>query len=102
MSDNDDTIVEFPQAPELLVGPFQEWRVVVDGRFVPRLDGRADGDDIWLTVDRRFTAKFPKDLAYQAAALIAEAMAICSGYPHFGADSKAQPFAPIAIGVSHD
>ena len=80
--------------PSLLVGPFEYHAVVVDGRRVPGLTGFPDGDGIALVVDGRFSATFPTELAYQAAWLIAEAMAIAHGYPHFGATSKDRPFAP--------
>lgn len=84
-----------PKRPELLVGPFKEWRVQVDGRIIPRLTGHKDGDKIALVVDGRFSASFAEDDAHQAAWLIAQAMAISEGYPHLGADEKRQPFAPM-------
>lgn len=99
-----DNIVDFvtPKPPELLVGPFEEYRVVIQGRFVPRLTGyheKATGK-VWLVVDRRFGQDFSTEAdAYSAAVLIAQAMAIASGYPHFGAESRDQPFAPRAIGI---
>lgn len=84
-----------PKQPDLLVGPFEEWRVQVDGRIIPRLTGRYEGDRIALVVDHRFSASFSKEDAYQAAWLIAQAMAIGEGYSHLGAASKEQPFAPL-------
>jgi hypothetical protein len=99
MSDTEsgENVVDFPAAqepPPLLIGPFQYHAVVVDGRQVPGLTGRPDGDGIALVVDHRFTATFPPELARQAAWLIAEATAVAQGYPHFGAASKDRPFAP--------
>lgn len=97
-----DNVVQLPpqsKAPDLLVGPFQEWRVQVDGRIIPRLTGFHDGDKIALVVDGRFSASFTEDDARQAAWLIAQAMAVGEGYPHLGADSKKQPFAPLGMGL---
>jgi hypothetical protein len=95
-----DNVVQMPP-PErpapLLVGPFQQWRVQVDGRIIPRLTGYHDGDRIALVVDGRFSASFAEDDARQAAWLIAEAMAIAEGYSHLGAASKDHPFAPVGV-----
>lgn len=90
-------VVQMPpaqQPPGLLVGPFEQWRVQVDGRIIPRLTGYHDGDKIALVVDGRFSASFAEDDARQAAWLIAQAMAVSEGYPHLGAASKERPFAP--------
>lgn len=96
-------IIDLPtkEPPPFLVGPFQEWRVVVEGRFVPGLTGRKDSDGtIWLTVDRRFAQPFSTlEDAHGAAVLIAEAMAVAHGYPHFSAPSIDRPFAPFAVGI---
>ena len=98
---SDDNVLNFPQEepPPLFVGPFTEHRVILQGRFVPNLTGfeREDGT-VELAVDHRFAGQFPsRETASQAAYLIAQAMAIASGYAHFEADIKAQPFAPIAV-----
>lgn len=82
--------------PSLLIGPFTEWRVVVEGHVIPRLTGFHDGDKIALVVDGRFSASFEPEDAHQAAWLIAQALAIGEGYAWLGATSKDQPFAPIA------
>lgn len=58
---------------------------MVEGRIIPNLTGFHDGDKIALIVDNRFAASFAPDDAYQAAWLIAQAMAIASGYPSLGA-----------------
>lgn len=96
-------IVDFPAAaaPELLCGPFEQWLVVVQGRFVPRLTGkRLESGNISLTVDGRFGASFTEEAAGQAAWLIAQASAVAAGYPHFEADSTSRPFAPIAMQIT--
>ena len=95
-----DNVTQFPKPHEkqveFLIGPFEEWRVKVDGRAIPKLTGNRDADGkIWLTVDHRITAYFStEEDAYQAAVLAANAMAIGAGYSHAGAESKDQPFAP--------
>lgn len=91
--------MEPPKQPDLLVGPFQEWRVQVDGRIIPRLTGFRDGDKIALVVDRRFSASFLEDDARQAAWLIAQAMAIGEGYSYLGAPNKERPFATMGVGL---
>lgn len=96
-----DNVADFPKPPDLLVGPFiGEYRVVIEGRFVPRLTGRRDGDRVRLTVDDRFMQDFSTEAdAHSAAVLIAQAMAIASGYPHFAAETKDMPFAPRAMRI---
>lgn len=96
-----DNVMQFPtdKPPELLVGPFSEYRVVVEGRFIPLLTGHREGDNVCLTIDHRFGASVPKELAYQVAWLIAQAIAVASGYSHLGADSKDRPFAAKAMGI---
>lgn len=92
-----DNIVNFPDTParpDMLIGPFQEYRVIVDGRLMPLLTGFREGDKVWLVVDHRFACgPFSEEEANQAARLAGQAMAITAGYPHLGADSKSQPFA---------
>ena len=90
-------VVQFPQTkpPELLVGPFEYWKVVVDGRAIPNLTGHREADGIWFTIDHRLMGgPFDEAAAYQAANLIAQGMAVAAGYSHAGAASKDMPFAP--------
>lgn len=101
MSDN---VVKFEppkgDEPELLVGPFEVWKVVVEGRAIPRLTGYPQEDGrISLIVDGRFMADFPADIAPQAAWLIANALAVGEGFPHLGALSRDRPFAPQIVAV---
>ncbi len=97
MSEN---VVNLP-TPEkdesFLIGPFEEWRVCVQGRIIPRLTGyRHEEGTYGLTVDRRFGATFPDmETARGAAWLIAQALAVGEGYSHCEAESKNHPFAPI-------
>lgn len=92
------SVIQFPQQQsDLLVGPFETYRVKVDGRIIPKLTGRDEGDRISLMVDGRFGASFSKADAHQAAWLIAQALAIGEGYSHLGAETKDRPFAPVAF-----
>lgn len=101
MSDN---VTQFPppaDQPALLIGPFEEWRVQVEGRMIPRLTGFREGDKVWLVVDRRFSGKFStEEDARQAAILIAQASAIAEGYAHLAAETKERPFAPIGMQIT--
>lgn len=93
-------VVQMPppeKQADLLVGPFQEWRVQIDGRMIPRLTGHKDGDKIALVLDGRWSASFAEDDARQAAWLIANALAIGEGYSNLAAPNKDRPFAPIGV-----
>lgn len=99
----EDNVVRLPpqpEPPELLIGPFEVWKVQVEGRIIPRLTGCRDGDKIMLVVDNRFGYSFRKEDAYGAAHLIANALAIGAGYPWLGAENKDMPFAPVGHAVS--
>ena len=85
--------------PELLCGPFETYKVIVEGRAIPRLSGYYEGDKIWLVVDDRFAAGFEPDDARQAAWLLANALAVGSGYSHLAASNKGYPFAPLSFGI---
>lgn len=100
----DGDVINFPPPaakPNLLVGPFESYKVVVEGREIPGLTGwpQADGR-ITLVVDGRFAVDFPADLAHQAAWLVAQALAVGAGYTHLGATEKSAPFAAIISEVS--
>ena len=81
---------------DLPVGPFQVFKVIVEGRAIPGLTGSKRSEyETELTVDGRFSAVFTDASAKQAAWLIAQALAIGEGYSHLGAMNKDQPFAPL-------
>jgi hypothetical protein len=86
--------------PNLLVGPFTVYKVVVDGREIPGLTGFPDNGKTALVVDGRFTATFDNDTARQVAWLLAEAIAIERGYSNAGAKNKEMPFAPMCMDLS--
>lgn len=95
-------IIAFPkkegETETLLFGPFEVWRVLVEGRIIPGLTGYKHAEGTFgLTVDDRFGGTFSDEWnARQAAYLIANAMAIAQGYSFLGAPNKDKPFAPIA------
>lgn len=92
---SDHTFGLSPQQDDLLIGPFEEWCVIVDGRVMPHLTGFRQGDEWWLVVDHRLASgPFTEEGARQAARLAGNAMAVVSGYPFLGAETKDQPFAP--------
>lgn len=82
------------RSADLLVGPFEEWRVMVDGRVIPRLTGWREGDLTWLAVDGRFACSVPHAHAREVAYVLANALAVGAGYSHAGAESRDMPFAP--------
>lgn len=98
-----DNITEFPSRqpqPDLFIGPFEEWRVIVEGRVMPHLSGFRQGDEWWLVVDHRLASgPFTEEGARQAARLAGNAMAVISGYPFLGAASKERSFAPQAMAI---
>ena len=94
-------VIKFPEPPTrdpyaFMVGPFEEYRCLIDGRMVPGVTAFRDGpDNIGVVLDHRFMVSVPKDLAQSVAWLVANALAIGSGYSHMGAETKGLPFAPI-------
>lgn len=100
MSNNVTQFPDVPKQPDLLVGPFEEYRVIVQGRQMPLLTGFREGDKIWLVVDHRFCCgPFDEEGARQASLLAGQAMAVTSGYPHLGAHDKSRPFAPECMSI---
>jgi hypothetical protein len=98
-----ENIINFPSdPPEFLIGPFTQYRVMVDGRMIPRLTGYRQGTKVWLVLDGRFGLECADaGVAYCTAAFVANALAIGEGYTHYGADSKQRPFAPLGFEVGN-
>jgi len=97
-----DNVTELKQPKPLdpLVGPFApQYRVIVDGRAIPKLTGFRDGDLTALVLDGRLSISVPPELAHQVAWFAANAMAIGAGYSHLGAETKDQPFAPQCVEI---
>lgn len=80
--------------PDILVGPFEVYNVVVEGRHIPLLSGYQEGDKIAIVVDHRWSATFGKEDAHQVAWLLAQAIAVSQGYSNMHAGNKDVPFAP--------
>ncbi len=79
--------------PDWITGPFTEHRVVIDGRMIPSMTARREGDRVSLILDDRLSITVPADIGYQVAAFAANAMAIGAGYSHSGATTRERPFA---------
>jgi hypothetical protein len=93
----DNDVVDFPtrEGPPDMRGPDRSGcGVIIEGRLIPKLHMYDRGDTIEFILDGRFSYEFPKELAWLAGSFAANAMAIGSGYPFLGAESKSQPFAP--------
>lgn len=91
-----DNVIDFnlPEPPSVL-GPERGGRIVIhDGRRIPLLHGYECGDDITIVVDGRFAATFNKQTVGNVVFLLAEAIAVSSGYSDSGASTKGRPFAP--------
>lgn len=77
--------------------------VVVEGREIPklRMKERADTESgmISLQVDGRFEIDVPAEYAPSVAWLVAQSLAIGSGYAFLGSETKDRPFAPEARGI---
>lgn len=69
------------------IGPFESYRIVVDGYKVPRLTGRLI-DGMWsFTFDNRFCLDVPELYGHGVAWMIANAMAVGAGFTCFGENS---------------
>lgn len=94
-------VVNFPQPePEPWHFPYHEAdRVVIEGRQIPKLTALDEGDQVAIILDGRLSISVPKALGQQVAWLVANALAIGSGYSHLGAETKDAPFAPVVVGL---
>jgi hypothetical protein len=77
---------------------------VVDGRVIRQLMVSQKGNRVHLQLDGRLGIDIPSELAVDVCWLIANALAIGAGYSHVGAESRAQPFAPVCVQLTrpHD
>jgi len=68
-------------ADEEYIGPFDDWRVTVDGRRVPFLAAHpVDGGKVDLTLDDRYALLLDVQTAERVIPLLADAIAIAMGY----------------------
>ena len=94
-----DNVIEIKteDPKSVLIGPFESYRVVVDGYRLPLLTGYKKGDEIWITCDNRFTfGPFTEDTVYQACLMAGQCMAISKGFCSLHVQEPA-PFAPKVI-----
>jgi hypothetical protein len=79
------------------IGPFQSYRVCLDGFEVPLLEAREtiDGKECHISFDRRFGIIVPAEVAAQVIWLIANAHAVGSGFSCHGENS--QPVNPHKV-----
>ena len=83
-----------------LIGPFQEYRVIVEGRSIPGLTAWPESEtQTMLTLDRRLSIVIGNRDLQSVAWLVANALAIGQGYSHMGAQTKGFPFAPTSVGL---
>lgn len=90
-------VIDMPKRDpyDFIVGPFEEYRVRIEGRCIPGLTAVKQHDGrVSLIVDGRFSTIVPADIAHDVAWLLAQALAVGSGYAFLGAESKEKPFAP--------
>jgi hypothetical protein len=72
-----------------IVGPFNDYRVTINGYQVPRLRAVRVNGLISMTLDHRFGCDIPDDeRAYPIIHFIATAMAVGAGYSCFGENSQ--------------
>lgn len=74
------------------------YTAIVEGREIPGIMVFERGDKITVNLDRRFSIDVPREVSGSICWMIAQALAIGSGYPHIGAESKVRPFAPKVVG----
>jgi hypothetical protein len=100
-----DNTIQFPTKPhnplEFIVGPFEEYRVEVQGRMIPRLTAWKTDEGVNLIVDGRYCVCVPENMGSDLAWLLANALAVGEGYASLSAETKERPFAPRSyeIGV---
>jgi hypothetical protein len=64
-----------------IVGPFKDYRLVINGWSVPLIDARElDGGQMYLTLDKRIALQLPADQFDQVARFIADVIGACWGY----------------------
>jgi hypothetical protein len=95
MSDN---VVTFERPSSFrLSGPFEVFEVLVNDRCIPLLTGKKTDDGRYnFIVDGRFMGgPFSPTEAEQVAFILAQAIAVASGYSDLGAENKDRVFAPV-------
>ena len=85
-----------------IIGPFNDYRVTIDGYEVPKLRAVRVNGLISMTLDHRFGCDIPDDNRAQSIIwFIANVMAVGAGYSCFGEDARpANPFNCRLTGIS--
>lgn len=81
---------EVEQQPEdglKSIGPFQVYRLRLDGFRIPKLEGQLISGMWHFALDERFACDVPETYGHGVAMMIANAMAIGAGYTCFGENS---------------
>lgn len=79
-----------------LVGPFQTYKVIVEGLSIPGLTAWPESEtQTMLTLDGRLGIVIGNRDLQSVAWLVANALAIGQGYSHLGAQQRGFPFAPL-------
>jgi hypothetical protein len=82
------------------IGPFQEYRITVNGYRVPRLTGHIIDDVLTLCLDNRFALDVPEEYAIPVVQFVANALAVGAGYSCFGENSEpVNPFNRRMYGI---
>lgn len=99
MSDNITNLHKDP-VPNMIGPKISGHSVIIDGRAIPNMTLRDNGDRIEFVLDNRYSYEFPREWAYLAAAFAAEAMAIGAGHSHISQPhNSSKAFAPQCIGI---
>jgi len=91
-----DNVTQLPpqEGPPDIFGPERQGcDLIIEGRRIPNIHIHDRGDSIEFVLDGRLSYEFPKDWAYLAAHMAANAMAIGAGYAHLGGETKDRHFA---------
>lgn len=89
-SNAENTNLEIEKAPSGLVshGPFQQYKLTIDGYRIPYLTGLKKDGRWYFTLDERFGVDVPERDGLGVAWLIANALAFGAGYSCFGENSQ--------------
>lgn len=93
------SVEQFPkrEAPSI-AGPIRQGTdVIIDGRAIPNMHCLEGETETTIVIDGRLSFTFPREWAYLAASMAANAMAVGAGYASLGAETKDRPFAPQAV-----
>lgn len=103
----DDNVKQFQPRKERdlvseMMGPPATGRaVVIDGRLVPNMVMFDHGGDVEFILDNRLSFTFPRNIAWLAANLAFQSMAVAAGFSSIaGAHFTQLPFAPEVVALN--